>query len=78
MGYANYADYSLENTMAKNSANVDNFLEQLIKEYAPKADAETKAIEEYARKTEGSDFQLPALRPLLLFGEDEEGNAQHF
>ena len=44
MGYANYADYSLENTMAKNSANVDNFLEQLIKEYAPKADAETKAI----------------------------------
>lgn len=58
MGYANYADYSLENTMAKNSANVDNFLEQLIKEYAPKADAETKAIEEYARKTEGSDFQL--------------------
>ena len=58
MGYANYADYSLENTMAKNSANVDNFLEQLIKEYAPKADAETKAIEEYARKTEGSDFRL--------------------
>ena len=58
MGYANYADYSLENTMAKSSANVDNFLEQLIKEYAPKADAETKAIEEYARKTEGSDFQL--------------------
>lgn len=58
MGYANYADYSLENTMAKNSANVDNFLEQLIKEYAPKADAETKAIEEYARKIEGSDFQL--------------------
>ena len=58
MGYANYADYSLENTMAKNSANVDNFLELLIKEYAPKADAETKAIEEYARKTEGSDFQL--------------------
>lgn len=58
MGYGNYADYSLENTMAKNSANVDNFLEQLIKEYAPKADAETKAIEEYARKTEGSDFQL--------------------
>lgn len=58
MGYANYADYSLENTMAKNSVNVDNFLEQLIKEYAPKADAETKAIEEYARKIEGSDFQL--------------------
>ena len=58
MGYDNYADYSLENTMAKNSANVDNFLMQLIKEYAPKADAETRTIEEYARKTEGSDFKL--------------------
>lgn len=58
MGYANYADYSLESTMAKNSANVDNFLMQLIKEYAPKADAETREIEEYARKTEGKDFML--------------------
>ena len=58
MGYANYADYSLENTMAKNSANVDSFLLQLIAEYAPKADAETRAIEQYARKTEGSDFKL--------------------
>ena len=58
MGYNNYADYSLENTMAKNSKNVDDFLKQLIKEYAPKADAETKAIEEYAQKTEGKDFKL--------------------
>ena len=58
MGYANYADYSLENTMAKNSKNVDDFLKQLIKEYAPKADAETKAIEEYAQKTEGKGFKL--------------------
>lgn len=58
MGYANYADYSLENTMAKNSANVDSFLEQIIKEYAPKADAETRAIEQYARRTEGNDFKL--------------------
>ena len=58
MGYDNYADYSLEKTMAKNSQNVDDFLKQLIKEYAPKADAETKAIEEYAQKTEGKDFKL--------------------
>ena len=42
--------------MAKNSKNVDDFLKQLIKEYAPKADAETKAIEAYAQKTEGKDF----------------------
>ena len=58
MGYDNYADYTLEKTMAKNSKNVDDFLKQLIKEYAPKADAETKAIEEYAQKTEGKDFKL--------------------
>ena len=58
MGYDNYADYSLEKTMAKNSKNVDDFLKQLIKEYAPKADAETKTIEAYAQKTEGKDFKL--------------------
>jgi len=58
MGYDNYADYSLEKTMAKNAKNVDDFLKQLIKEYVPKADAETKAIEEYAQKTEGKDFKL--------------------
>ena len=58
MGYNTYADYSLENTMAKNTKNVDAFLHQLIKEYAPKADAETKSIEEYAQKTEGKNFKL--------------------
>lgn len=58
MGYANYADYSLEKTMAKNSQNVNKFLAQLIKEYSPKADAETRAIEAYAQKTEGVDFKL--------------------
>ena len=58
MGYDNYADYSLEKTMAKNSKNVNDFLHQLIKEYTPKANAETQAIEEYAQKTEGKDFKL--------------------
>ena len=58
MGYKNYADYSLEKTMAKNSKNVNDFLSQLIKEYTPKAKAETKSIEEYAQKTEGKDFKL--------------------
>ena len=58
MGYGCYAEYSLENTMAKTPTNVDNFLKQLISEYTPKADAETQAIEQYARKTEGNDFKL--------------------
>ena len=60
MGYPNYASYSLENTMAKTPTNVRDFLANLIKAYVPKADAETKAIENFARKTEGPEFQLQA------------------
>ena len=60
MGYPNYAAYSLENTMAKTSVNVRDFLMNLIKAYVPKADAETKAIEDFARKTQGPEFQLQA------------------
>lgn len=58
MGYKNYASYTLENKMAKNPENVYAFLKDLIKNYSPKADAETKAIEEYAQKTMGADFKL--------------------
>ena len=58
MGYSTYADYSLEKTMAKTAKNVNNFLQNLIKEYAPKADAETREIEAYAQKNEGKDFKL--------------------
>ena len=58
MGYPNYAEYSLEKTMAANTNNVYAFLKQLIADYTPKADEETKAIEEYARKTMGKKFEL--------------------
>ncbi|MGI6242896.1 MAG: M3 family metallopeptidase [Prevotella sp.] len=58
MGYKDYASYSLERTMAKNTDNVYRFLKQLISAYAPMADAETRAIEAYARKTMGNDFEL--------------------
>ena len=58
MGYPNYASYSLDNTMAKTPENVYAFLRNLISQYSPKADAETKAIEDFARKTQGPDFQL--------------------
>ena len=58
MGYPNYAAYSLERTMAKTPENVYAFLKNLIAAYTSKAEAETKAIEAYARKTEGADFQL--------------------
>ena len=58
MGYPNYAAYSLENTMAKTPENVYTFLKSLIAQYAPKADAETKTIEDFARQTAGTDFRL--------------------
>lgn len=58
MGYKNFAAYSLEPTMAQNSDNVYNFLKNLIAAYQPKEMAEERAIEEYARKTEGPDFKL--------------------
>ena len=58
MGYPNYAAYSLEQTMAKTPDNVYRFLKSLITQYKPKADAETKAIEAFARQTAGAGFQL--------------------
>ena len=58
LGYPNYAAYSLDDTMAKTPENVYAFLMNLIKAYLPKADAETKAIEDFARKTQGAEFQL--------------------
>ncbi len=58
MGYPNYAAYSLERTMAKTPENVYAFLKSLIAQYKPEADAETKAIEDFARQTQGPDFQL--------------------
>ena len=62
MGYPNYAAYSLEKTMAKTPDNVYAFLKSLIAQYAPKADAETKAIEDFARQTasDGSAVGTPA------------------
>lgn len=58
LGFNNFAEYSLQNTMAKTPEAVTSFLKKLAEEYQPVADRETKEIEEYARKTMGSDFEL--------------------
>lgn len=58
MGFKDYASYSLDKTMAKNTTNAYAFLRQLIDAYQPKAEAETKAIEDYARLSQGADFRL--------------------
>ena len=58
MGYKDYASYSLDKTMAKNTNNVYAFLKNLIASYKPIADAETAEIEKYAQKSMGADFKL--------------------
>ena len=58
MGYKNYAEFSLEKTMAKNPENVYSFLKNLIKVYKPVADKETAEIQAYAQRTQGADFCL--------------------
>ena len=75
MGYKNYASYALANVMAKNADNVYAFLNQLIKEYQPKAVAETKDIEAYARKTQGPNFNL---QPYDRFYYSAKMKKEHF
>lgn len=58
MGKKNYAEYALELTMAGNPENVNNFLDDLNKAYTDPMKKEIKEIEDYARKTQGSDFKL--------------------
>lgn len=58
LGKKNFAEYRLEDTMAKTPEAVMDFLENLRKNYTGPMKAELKAIEDFARKTEGSDFIL--------------------
>ena len=59
MGYPCYAAYSLDDTMAKTPDNVNNFLKQLVAAYKSKADAETKAIEDFAHNASLTSNPLP-------------------
>ena len=59
MGYPNFAAYRLEPTMAKTPENVYAFLKSLIAAYKPKADFETKAIDEFAHNTSLTTNPLP-------------------
>lgn len=60
MGKKNFAEYNLQNTMAKTPEAVIDFLENLRKAYTEPMRAELKEIEEYARQTQGADFKLSA------------------
>lgn len=60
LGYKSYADYSLEMVMAKTPANVYALLNQLREAYYPAMQKELAEITDYARQTQGDDFELQA------------------
>lgn len=58
MGKENYAEFSLQNTMAGNPQNVMKLLNDLMENYSAAAKKEMEEIENFARTTEGPDFKL--------------------
>ena len=58
MGKKNFAEYQLQNTMAKTPVAVMEFLNDLNKNYTEPMRREISEIQDYAQKTEGSDFIL--------------------
>lgn len=58
LGYDNYADYTLQKRMAESSDAVYQLLNQLLEAYKPTAQKEYNELQNFARKTEGDDFQL--------------------
>ncbi len=57
LGYKNYAEYALENRMAKNTQNVNDFLGKLLEKSAPYGKNDVQAVQEYMNAN-GADFQL--------------------
>lgn len=60
LGYKCYADYSLQMVMAKTPKNVYALLNQLRDAYYPALQNELDEITEFARRTQGADFNLEA------------------
>lgn len=58
MGKKNFAEYQLQNTMAKTPEAVMAFLENLRESYTEPMKAEIAEIQRFARKSEGEDFIL--------------------
>lgn len=58
MGKKNFAEYHLQGTMAATPDGVMNLLENLRKNYTEPMHAEIKAVEDFARKSEGENFKL--------------------
>ena len=57
LGYETYADYVLEERMAKNRNNVTDLLTELLEKSLPAARRDVEEIQEYA-KSKGVDYEL--------------------
>ncbi len=58
LGFSNYSEYKLRESMAKSPHNVTSFLENLLKVFRPKALKELKEVKDLALKEDGiEDFQ---------------------
>lgn len=58
MGHKNYAEYNLQNTMAKTPEKVMEFLKDLNTSYTEPMRAELARLQDFARESEGADFVL--------------------
>lgn len=54
----NYADFALQQTMAKNTESVYKLINQLLETYKPVAEKEFNEVLEFARKTTNDKFEL--------------------
>lgn len=58
LGYETYADYALEERMAKNPQTVNEFIQKLLEPSLPAAKAEIKELYEYARANGFEDSEI--------------------
>ena len=58
LGYANFAEYNLQERMAQNSDAVYKLLNQLLEAYTPAARQEYTEVQSLARSLQGEDFVL--------------------
>ncbi|HAY18179.1 MAG TPA: peptidase M3 [Rikenellaceae bacterium] len=58
LGYETYADYALEERMAKNPQTVNEFIDKLLTPSLPAAKAEVKELYEYARSNGFEDTEI--------------------